>query len=159
MAAPHTIQPPPSSATRDPIRLQWGDDEPGRAVLDGAWWPQSRDMVTELSDLLDHFPPHLGRPRRALVSPPDWDAPVRRIPVGDGYLKAGSFPHDDTHMIVVLTSHDQRVRFLVVPPDFSDYHAAEAMLAACTSANTHTAAQLLDEVTDQPDHDPSQVWS
>jgi hypothetical protein len=117
-------------------------------------------MATELGDLFDHFPPHLGRPRRVLVSPPDWDTPrARRIPTAGGYLKAGSFPHDDTHLVVVLTSRDQRVRFLVVPPDFSEYHAAEAMLAACTRGNTHTAAELLAEVVDQPDDDPSLVWS
>ena len=116
-------------------------------------------MATELGDLFDHFPAHLGRPRRALVSPPDWDAPARRIPIAGGYLKAGSFPQDDTHLIVVLTSREQRVRFLVVPPSFSEYHAAEAMLAACTRGNTHPAAELLHEVVDQPDNDPSLVWS
>ena len=160
MKAPHRTQQPSSRTVRAPLRLQWGDDEPGRALLDGAWWPHSRDLATELGDLFDHFPPHLGRPRRALVSPPDWDAPrARRIPTAGGYLKAGAFPHDDTHLIVVLTSRDQRVRFLVVPPDFSEYHAAEAMLAACTRGNTHTAAELLAEVIDQPDDDPSLVWS
>ena len=159
MKAPHRAQQQSSQTVRPPLRLTWGDDGPGRAILDGAWWPHSRDMATELGDLFDHFPAHLGRPRRALVSRPDWDAPTRRIPTAGGYLKAGSFPHDDTHQVVVLTSRDQRVRFLVVPPSFSEYHAAEAMLAACTSGNTHTATELLDEVTDQPDDDPSLVWS
>ncbi len=159
MVAPRRTQQHPPQPVRAPLRLQCGEDDPGRATLDGAWWPRSRDMGTELSDLLDHFPSHLGRPRRALVSPPDWDRPVRRVRTADGYLEAGSFPHDDSHLVVVLTSRDQRVRFLVVPPHFSEYHAAEAMLAACTRGNTHTATQVLDEVVDQPDDDPSQVWS
>jgi hypothetical protein len=93
------------------------------------------------------------------VSRSDWDTHVRRVPVADGHLEAGPLPRPDPHVAVVLLPRGQQVRLLLVPPDFSEYHAAEAMLAACTRGNTHTAAQLLEEVVDQPDDDPWQVWS
>jgi hypothetical protein len=132
---------------------------PGRDHLDGGWWPQSRDLAVELADLVDHFPPHLGRIVRALYSPPDWNPAARQIPVASGFVKVGSFPRDDTHLIHLKTSDRTVLRVLVVPPGFSDGQGDEALLAAATVGNAHSAKALLDTVTDQSDIDPSDHWS
>lgn len=149
------IHHPPS---RGPLRLSMAE-HPGRNRLDGAWWPQSRDLAVELADLVDHFPPRFGRIVRALFSPPDWDPAPRRIPVADGYVKVGSFPRDDSHLIHLTTTDRTVLYLLVVPPGFTDYQGAEALLAAATSGNVHSAADLLEEVTDSPDVDPRDRWT
>jgi len=145
------------SPSRGPLRLNMAEDSGKR--LDGAWWPQSRDLAVELADLVDHCPPRFGRIVRAVFSPPDWDPGPRRIPVGGGYVKVGSFPRDDSHLIH-LTMSDRTVLYvLVVPPGFTDDQGDEALLAAATSGNAHSAADLLEEVTDSADVDPRDRWT
>ncbi|HWJ81616.1 MAG TPA: DUF5994 family protein [Nocardioides sp.] len=132
---------------------------PGRDHLDGGWWPQSRDLVVELADLVDHFPAQSGRVARALVSPPDWDPAPRRIPVSEGYVKVGSFPRDDTHLIHLRLLSGNVLRLLVVPPGFSRDQGEEALLAAATRGNDRAAVDLLNTVTDQPAVDPRDHWT
>ena len=146
------------SPSRGPLRLRTAGHH-GRNHLDGGWWPRSRNLAVELADLVDHFPPQFGRIVRALVSPPDWDPVPRRIPVTGGYVKVGSFPRDDTHLIHLKTSDRTVLRVLVVPPGFTPDQGDEALLAAATSGNAHSAADLLDEVTEYPDIDPMDHWS
>ena len=144
--------------TRGPLRLRLAE-HPGRDRLDGGWWPRSRDLAGELADLVDQFPAQSGRIVRALFSPPDWDPAPRRIPVRGRYVKVGSFPRDDSHLIQLRTSDRTVLHVLVVPPGFSDGQGAEAMLAAATSGNAHSATELLQEVTELPDVDPVDLWS
>lgn len=156
------VHPAPGAAhdDREPLRLRLVD-EPGRDALDGGWWPQSRDLAVELADLVDHFPAGYDRIMRALYSPPDWDGHLRRVPIARGQLKVGSFPRDDTHLMLLTTnSGDRRVlRLLVVPPELSAAQGEEAMLAAASRGNAHTAAELLATVTEHPEVDPRDHWS
>lgn len=131
----------------------------GRGQLDGGWWPQSRDLAVELADLVDHFPPDLGRIVRATYSPPDWDPAPHRIPVASGYVKVGSFPRADTHLVLLKTAHHAELRVLVVPPGMSSDQGDEALLAAATPGYAHTAACLLDTVSEHPDVNPDDHWS
>ena len=132
---------------------------PGRDTLDGGWWPHSRDLVTELPVLVAGFPPELGRIQRAIFSPPDWVPAPRRIPVRHGFVKVGSFPRDDTHLILLTTSDRRTLRVLVVPSDLTGDQGEEALLAAATPRNSHTATSLLRTVTDQPDINPDDHWA
>lgn len=142
---------------RQPLRLRMSE-HPGRDRLDGGWWPQSRDLAVELPDLVANFPPELGRIMRAVYSPPDWDSHERRVPLARGNLKVGSFPHDNTHLIEVQLRNRDRLRLLVVPPAMSEAQGTEALLAASTAGNSHTPAELLSTVADQPDVDPDGHW-
>ena len=142
---------------RQPLRLRMGSTM-GADRLDGGWWPQSRDLAVELADLVDHFPPDRGRVVRALFSPPDWDPAPRRVPVAGGHIKVGSFPRDDTHVIVLKTSDRTVLHLLVVPPAFSADQGAEALLASATPGNAHAAGDLLIVVSEHPDVDPADHW-
>jgi len=146
------------SMSNGPLRLRMAGHL-GRNQLDGGWWPRSRDLAVELADLVDHFPPRCGRIVRVLVSPPDWDPAARRIPVAGGHVKVGSFPRDDTHLIHLKTSDRTVLRVLVVPPGFTDDQGAEALLAAATRGNAHSATALLETVTEHPDIDPMDHWN
>lgn len=132
---------------------------PGHDHLDGGWWPQSRDLALELADLVDHFPPGLGRIMRAVYSPPDWDTAPRRIATSHGYVKVGSFPRDDTHLVYLKTSDRKVLRILVVPPGVSADQGSEALLAAATPGNATAAKSLLATVTEFPDVDPADHWN
>ncbi|WP_183095076.1 DUF5994 family protein [Nocardioides stalactiti] len=148
---------PSPLADRVPLRLRMGRTM-GADRLDGGWWPQSRDLAVELADLVDNLPPEFGRIVRALFSPPDWDPAPRRIPVRRGYVKVGSFPADDTHLIELKTSDRTVLHVLVVPPGFTPAQGEEALLAAATAGNTHAAGDLLDVASEHPDVDPDDHW-
>lgn len=150
--------PPSTPSTRSFLRLRLAAN-PGRDRLDGGWWPQSRDLAVELADLVDHFPPELGRIQRAVVSPPDWDPSPRRIPVARGFVKVGSFPRDDTHVVLLKMSNHVTLRILVVPVSLTASEGEEALLAAATSGNAHSAAALLDTVTDHHDNASDDHWT
>ena len=143
---------------RNPLRLRLSAHT-GLGTLDGGWWPQSRDLTTELTDLATHFPAASGRIVRALFSPSDWDTAPRRIHVGSGPVTVGSFPHDDTHLLVLTTSDRTILRLLVVPPTMSGDQGDEALLAASSADYAYSAASLLDEVGSTPDVDPMDHWT
>jgi len=143
---------------RLPLRLRMGD-APADGGLQGGWWPQSRDLAVELADLVDHFPPDLGRIVCAVVSPADWDLSPRRIPVAHGLVEVGSLPRDDTHLVLLHTTDDAVLRVLVVPPGMTPDQGDEALLAAATPGYAHTAACLLDTVSEFPDIDPADHWN
>jgi hypothetical protein len=145
------------SVQRSPLRLRLVEHV-GRDRLDGGWWPQSRDLAVELADLAEHLPRELGRVVRIVFSPPDWDTPPRRVAVPDGYAKADPFPHDAAHLIQLETDERTVLHVLVVPPELTDPQGEEALLAAASPGNTHSAVDLLDTVTEHPDIDPADHW-
>lgn len=144
-------------STRGPFRLRMSV-RPGLDRLDGGWWPYTRDLDTELAELVQKFPPIHGRIMRAVYSRPDWDTAPRRISLASREIKVGSSPDGDTHVIVVETTNQQRFTLLVIPPSFTPGQGAEALLASATKGNSHSGAELLREVTDQHDADPHDVW-
>ncbi|QWF20919.1 hypothetical protein KM427_18425 [Nocardioides sp. LMS-CY] len=105
--------------TRSPLRLHLEASADGRT--DGTWWPQSRDLQSEAADLVDRFPVEAGYINRLLFSRPDWDDSsaegrgVRRIQARRGPVKVGSFPRDDTHLMVLSMSTGERLRIEVIP--------------------------------------------
>ena len=93
-----------------------------------------------------------------LYSRPDWDAQPRKVPVAGGHLKTGSFPGDDTHMVVLRMSTGAQLRLLVVPAD----HPAgdQAMAIAVDPSNRWSAAQILTaRAFDQEDSGPGNHWA
>lgn len=113
----------------------------------------------ELADLVDHFPVANGRIQRAVVSPPDWDSAPRRTPVSGGFVEVEAFTSDDTHVILLEMPDHQTLRLLVVPPGLTDSEAEEALLAASTSGNAHSAGSLLETVTDHTDGTVDDHWT
>jgi hypothetical protein len=122
----------------------------GRGSLDGGWWPQSRDLATELTELAAHLAPEFGTIVRVEVSPADWD---------DLPSMAHAFADDaETHRIDLQLSPGTTLRLLVVPPSMTPDQGEEALLAAATYGYEHTAASLLEIVSEYPDVDPRDQW-
>ena len=111
--------PSPTSDSRVPLRMQLAEP-PASGAISGVWWPQSRNLQIEAADLVDHFPDQVGRIDRLLFSRPDWDDPVvegrgvRRIQATRGPVKVGSFPSDDTHLMILVLAAGRRVSLRVI---------------------------------------------
>jgi hypothetical protein len=97
--------------------------------IDGFWWPYSKNFFTEASDLVENFPDELGRIVRLIFSAPDWDdeprvPPARWLETKYFRIKVGSFPGDDTNLLILRTDRGTRLVLLVVPSELNRVEAS-----------------------------------
>jgi hypothetical protein len=111
-------------------------------ILDGAWWPRSRDIGAELPALVTALAEHLGPVTRVGLDAAGWEGLPTRIVVDDRVVHIDSFPvGDDT---VLITRGDQDVfSLLVVPPHATPEAAHAAMAQAVRADNISQAEQIL----------------
>ncbi|MET9365370.1 DUF5994 family protein [Streptomyces sp. NPDC006632] len=132
--------PPAPSAARIALK------SPGasRGLLDGAWWPRSRDLLRELPALIDALAPKWGRITRIAVNPEHWPVIPRRIPVTGHVVKAGWFKDElDPHKLLLLSYTAGRWDLLVIPPETGATAAARLMAAATDPAGPRLTASAL----------------
>ncbi|WP_031023831.1 DUF5994 family protein [Streptomyces sp. NRRL WC-3725] len=128
-----TLHPTPH---REPVaapaaRLALKTDGTSRGLLDGAWWPRSRDLLSELPALIDVLDPLWGRITRIAVNPEHWPVIPRQVPVDGHIVKVGWFtPELDPHKLLLLSYGTGRWDLLVVPPGTGAESAARLMAAA-----------------------------
>ncbi|MEU2059760.1 DUF5994 family protein [Streptomyces sp. NPDC013455] len=124
------------------LRLETTGSREG--VLDGAWWPRSRDIGAELPALLRALVAHLGPVTRVGLDTAAWEGLPTRIVVDDRVVHIDSFPvGDDT---VLITRGDRDLySLLVVPPDAAPDAARAAMAQAVRADNVSQAEQILIE--------------
>ncbi|MEV7884945.1 DUF5994 family protein [Streptomyces sp. NPDC002817] len=116
----------------------------GPAELDGAWWPRSRDLTSELSALADMLDPLWGRITRIAVNPRNWPILPPRIYVNGHVVKVGWFTTElDPHAIVLLSFTAGRWNLLVVPPETGAPSAARLMAAASADTGPPVTATAL----------------
>lgn len=143
-----TISPAPTLEDRSSssLRLSLAPVGPAPALLDGAWWPRSRDLAAELPFLTAVLDPLWGRITRITVNPTHWPVVPRKVPVAGHVVKVGWFlPEQDPHELLLLSYHLGRWNLLVVPPRTPPVQAAWLMAAASDPLGTSTASRLMEE--------------
>jgi hypothetical protein len=137
-----------STADRVPLRLVLSSSlDAGR--LDGAWWPQSRDLRVEFADLADNLPDRLGRAVNIAYSKSCWDPSPTWLPVGRSRLvRSRAFLGTaDPHRVLLRLDSHRSIDLMVVPPDFDADSAADVMRAAASPANELPARTLLNDAS------------
>jgi hypothetical protein len=115
-----------------------------RGLLDGAWWPRSRDLTHELSALADVLDPLSGRITRIAVNATYWPALPSKVPVNGYVVKVGWFTTElDPHKILLLSHTTGSWNLLVIPPETNAPAAARLMAAASDSTRPPTTASAL----------------
>src|SRR5688500_16191247 len=71
------------------VRLETTDDR--RGVLDGAWWPRSRDIAAELPVLIAALTEYLGPVTRVGLDSSAWEELPTRLTIGDRVVHIDSF--------------------------------------------------------------------
>lgn len=145
--------------TAQTLRLSLAPFPPGSGMLDGAWWPRTREIDREVAELVDQFPPSAGRISRVLFSRPDWSTRPRQVRATRGLVKTGSFPGDDTHVVVLNLYAGTQLTVLVVPPATRDPDARSLMAAAVAQGNRRTATELLGAVARRGPEESGARWS
>ncbi|WP_314222948.1 DUF5994 family protein [Streptomyces zaehneri] len=135
-----------SSATSPSLRLSLAPVGSAPALLDGAWWPRSRDLAAELPSLTAALEPSWGRITRVTVNPTHWPVVPRKVPVGGHVVKVGWFlAEQDPHELLLLSYRTGRWNLLVVPPRTDPVSAAWLMSAASDPRGASTASRLMEE--------------
>ncbi|WFB09905.1 DUF5994 family protein [Streptomyces sp. LX-29] len=110
-------------------------------VLDGAWWPRSRDIDAELPSLITALTEHLGPVTRVGLDSRAWDDLPTRLIIDDRVVHIDSFPVSDDTVLVTRGDRDH-FSLLVIPPDTTP-DTARAAMARAVSADNATAEQIL----------------
>lgn len=118
-------------------------------ILDGAWWPRSKDIATELPALIRVLTEYLGLITRVGLDASAWDGLPTRLVIDDRVVHIDSDPvGDDT--ILITRGHNDHFALLVVPPDTTPDAARTAMARAVRADNLTQATQLLVATVDDP---------
>ncbi|WP_217163447.1 DUF5994 family protein [Streptomyces sp. AC512_CC834] len=127
----------PAARSADPaLRLRLAPPGLLPRRLNGAWWPRSYDLLTELPQLLAALPRAWGHIAGVTVHGGAWAASPGRMFVCNQVVRlrksvAGHAP--DT--VVLLAPGHGRWDLLVVPPDTGEA-AAEPLMAAVAGGRT-----------------------
>ncbi|MFE9706112.1 DUF5994 family protein [Streptomyces sp. NPDC005930] len=144
--AVHQAVPRPGSAV---LRLETTHDRKG--VLDGAWWPRSRDITGELPSLVSALSGYLGPITRVGLDSDAWDELPTRMTIDGRVVHIDSFPVGDDTVLITRGGSDL-FSLLVVPPHTLP-DAARAAMAAAVRAGGQTPAEriLIDTGTERAD--------
>lgn len=113
-----------------------------RGILDGGWWPLSRDASVELPKLISSLNQCFGAVLRLGVDARDWDEIPRRITVGGHPIRVGRFA-DVNHKIIVTRGPQDHILLLVVPPRASTASAKSALAMASAGKNSGMPEEIL----------------
>ncbi|WP_190129761.1 DUF5994 family protein [Streptomyces mashuensis] len=122
------------------LRLETTGSREG--ILDGAWWPRSRDIVAELPALVSALTEHLGPITRVGLDATAWDELPTRLVVDDRVVHIDSFPIGDDTVLITRGEQDH-FSLLVVPPHATPQAARAAMSQAVRAGNVTQAARIL----------------
>ena len=125
------------------LRLRLDPSLSNEGVLDGGWWPRSRDPDAELPELIAGLESSLGTITRMALNLGAWDAAPRRIAVDGRRIRVGWFRTMDPNMIGVTRAFQDRVALLVVPPHATMAAAEMAMAMAADPTNHARPADIL----------------
>ncbi|MFF3706436.1 DUF5994 family protein [Streptomyces phaeochromogenes] len=129
-----------------PLRMSLAPSGSAPALLDGAWWPRSRDLGAELPSLTAVLDSLWGRITRVTVNPAHWPTVPRKVPVAGHVVKVGSFmAQQDPHQMLLLSYRVGRWDLLVIPPQTNPVAAAWLLAAASDPLRTSTASELMAE--------------
>ncbi|WP_404958404.1 DUF5994 family protein [Streptomyces sp. 147326] len=112
-------------------------------LLDGAWWPRSRDLEAELPALAAALDEPWERITRVTVNPTRWPVVARSVPVAGRMLHVGRFTEQDPDKLILLSYTVGRWDLLVIPPETEPAAAARLMAAAAVPGSVLTAGVLM----------------
>lgn len=107
----------PSPAPRMRSRLWLKPEAPVTGYVDGAWWPRSRDLTTELAALAKVLAVRLGSIERVAYALSTWDTATSKADVDGVRVRLEGFTYEDQNVIHMTGSNGDRISLLVVPPE------------------------------------------
>jgi hypothetical protein len=129
---------PSARISFDPALIRHG-------VVDGGWWPRSRNALTELPGLIAALDARPGvRVQRLAVHRDEWDDIPHRLTADNGhFVRIDWFTTIPRRTVSVTTAGGREpIALLVVPPGTPAETARAAMNTAATGPGTAQAAEI-----------------
>ncbi|WP_019929001.1 DUF5994 family protein [Nocardia sp. BMG111209] len=111
--------------------------------VDGAWWPHSDDLASELPALFQALAPRLGTIHRVTYRSDEWASGPDELVFAGRAVRLDRSRHGAAHTVEVLGTSNTRLVLLVIPPATSGYRAYTTMTSAAAPDNEATVEQLL----------------
>lgn len=149
-AVPSTFTLPPGAATRskpDEPRMQLKPTAPTSDYVDGAWWPRTTDLPTELLPLLAELSERLGPIALVAYHRNAWSPAPAQVEVDGRVVLLEGFSADQPHTVVVVGTDGRRVALLIVPTHVTAADAQEALTTACRPTKTGNGSNEADVST------------
>jgi Family of unknown function (DUF5994) len=124
-------------------RLRLKPKAPTSGYVDGAWWPHSEDLPSELPDLLAVLSVRLGPIDRVIYNLSEWAKAPAKLPTGGGMVRLGGYQRQPVNTIEVIGLSRSKIVLLVVPARTDPDHAHEVMMTAAAPNNASTTGSLL----------------
>jgi hypothetical protein len=135
-------------------RIQLAPPIEQRTLLDGGWWPRSRDPLTELPGLILAIDAVRGPIRQLALGLHGWDARPKRLFLGDRKIRLGFFESQTPALLTATAGNGERVDLLVIPPDTPVETAQAALHTAADPANRLHAERILEPTATTVRPDP-----
>jgi hypothetical protein len=152
-SGPHTtpISPTVPKTAKPPwhaLRLRLKPKAPTTGYVDGAWWPRSRDLSTELPTLLAVLAIRPGRIERVSYNLTGWHPAGRRLPIEGGVVRLEGFHAQRPDTVTISGQGRQRLTLLVIPPEAAPAAAHQVLMTASQRGNLDNIEDLL--ATERP---------
>src|SRR5579875_1928119 len=130
------------TAPENTPRLRLKPKAPTTGFVDGAWWPHSNDLLTELPDLLAVLSVRLGPIDRVIYNLAEWAQAPARLMSGRA-VRLDGYRQQPVNTIEVIGLNRNKIVLLVVPARTEPGRAHDTMMAAAAPDNASTIEHLL----------------
>jgi hypothetical protein len=111
--------------------------------VDGAWWPRTDDLTSELPDLLAVLSVRLGPVARVMYNLGEWAKAPSKFVTAGRIVRLDGYRRQALNTLEVLAFNGSRIALLVVPPHTDSDQAHATMMAAAAPADDSDIAGLL----------------
>jgi hypothetical protein len=116
---------------------------PTSGYVDGAWWPHSDDLLTELPDLLSVLSVRLGDIARVMYNFAEWSIAPRHLAMGGHKVRLDGYHRQPPNTLEVLDARGNRIVLLVVPARTDSDRAHSIVMAAAATDDATSVESLL----------------
>lgn len=124
-------------------RLKLKPKAPQNGYVDGAWWPHSADLTTELPDLLSVLSVRLGPIGRVIYNVNEWAMPPAKFVTGGRTVRLDGYRRQPINTVEVIGLNRNKIVLLVVTPQADPAQAHTVMMNAAGPSNVSTTQSLL----------------
>lgn len=124
-------------------RLRLKPKAPPTGYVDGAWWPWSYTLTTEIPELLTVLSVRLGAILRVRYNLSEWAAAPAKVVIDGQAVRLDGYQRQPVNTLEVLGASRGRIVLLVVPPHTDPDQAHETMMTAAAPRNDSSVDALL----------------
>jgi hypothetical protein len=128
--------------TNGPTRLDLTSATQDHAVLDGAWWPRTRDSASELAGLVTALDAKEAVVSLIMLNPYGWLGRPRRVHVADRTVRIAWIADLDRMVVIGTATRNRRIDLLLIVPTVGDETGPHAATAQPLDANASISGSI-----------------